>query len=76
LILTGIAANNCVLFTANEAYMRGFRLLVPSDCVASNLHEETQAALEQMGKVLKADTSAASIELPLGEWPGIKHAQP
>src|SRR5207248_2360578 len=26
LILTGIAANICVLFTANDAYMRDFRL--------------------------------------------------
>src|SRR5262249_7503759 len=36
LILTGIAGNNCVLFTANDAYMRDFRLVVPGDCIASN----------------------------------------
>ena len=35
LILTGIAGNFCVLFTAQDAYMRDFRLFVPSDCVAS-----------------------------------------
>ncbi|HET7298890.1 MAG TPA: isochorismatase family cysteine hydrolase, partial [Burkholderiales bacterium] len=34
LILTGIAGNFCVLFTAQDAYMRDFRLLVPRDCVA------------------------------------------
>src|SRR5688572_6466896 len=33
LILAGIAGNNCVLFTANDAYMRDFKLFVPSDCV-------------------------------------------
>jgi nicotinamidase-related amidase len=54
-ILTGIAANICVLFTANDAYMRDFHLVVPSDCVASNTDEENRYALEQMRKVLKAD---------------------
>jgi nicotinamidase-related amidase len=41
-ILTGIAANICVLFTANDAYMRDLRLIVPSDCVALNTDEETR----------------------------------
>ena len=54
-ILTGIAANICVLFTANDAYMRDFHLVVPSDCVASNTEEENRHALEQMRVVLKAD---------------------
>jgi nicotinamidase-related amidase len=54
-ILTGIAANICVLFTANDAYMRDFRLMVPHDCVASNTDEDNRYALEQMRTVLKAD---------------------
>ena len=55
LILSGLAANICVLFTANDAYMRDFNLMVPSDCVASNTDEENRHALEQMRVVLKAD---------------------
>lgn len=55
-ILTGMAANICVLFTANDAYMRDFHLVVPSDCVASNTDEENRYALAQMKQVLKADT--------------------
>jgi nicotinamidase-related amidase len=55
-VLTGLAANICVLFTANDAYMRDLHLVVPSDCVASNTEEENCYALEQMRKVLKADT--------------------
>jgi nicotinamidase-related amidase len=55
-VLTGIAANICVLFTANDAYMRDFYLAVPADCVASNTEAENRNALEQMAKVLKADT--------------------
>ena len=55
-ILTGVAANICVLFTANDAYMRDLKIVVPSDCVASNTTDETAVALEQMRVVLKADT--------------------
>jgi nicotinamidase-related amidase len=54
-ILTGTAANICVLFTANDAFMRDFRLVVPIDCVASNTQELTAYAIKQMRTVLKAD---------------------
>jgi nicotinamidase-related amidase len=59
LVLTGVAGNICVLFTANDAYMRDFRLVVPRDCVASNTEEANQAAIEEMRRVLKADVRAA-----------------
>ena len=65
LILTGVAANICVLFTANDAYMRDFNLIIPSDCVASNTEEENENALNLMAQVLKADTTP-STELDLG----------
>lgn len=55
LILAGVAGNICVLFTANEAYMRDFNVIVPADCIASNTEEENCHALDQMAKVLKAD---------------------
>lgn len=55
LILTGVTADICVLFTANDAYMRDFNLVIPSDCVASSSAEENQHALELMERVLKAD---------------------
>ena len=56
LILTGIAGNFCVLFTANDAYMRDFNLLIPSDCCVSNTPRENEDALGLMRKFLKADT--------------------
>jgi nicotinamidase-related amidase len=65
LVLTGIAGNFCVLFTANDAYMRDFDLFVPSDCTASNTKRENDSALELMRKFLKADTrSSSKIVLP------------
>ena len=60
LVLTGVAANNCVLFTAHDAYMREFRLLVPRDCVASESEADNRYALEHMAKVLKADTASSA----------------
>jgi len=59
LILTGIAGNNCVLFTANDAYMRDFKLFVPCDCVVSIQPEDNDYALRQMKEVLKADIRPA-----------------
>jgi len=56
LILTGIATNICVLFTANDAYMRGYNLYVPRDCVAANTEKESEYSLNAMQNVLKADT--------------------
>ena len=60
LILTGIAGNFCVLFTANDAYMRDFHLFVPSDCTVSNTKKENDSALWLMKKFLKADTRSSS----------------
>jgi nicotinamidase-related amidase len=56
LILTGIAGNYCVLFTANDAYMRDYKLIVPSDCTVSNTKKENDQALTLMRNFLKADT--------------------
>lgn len=55
LVITGIAGNICVLFSANDAYIRGYRVVVPSDCVASNTADDTRRALQQMRTVLRAD---------------------
>jgi len=55
LIITGLATNICVLFTANDAYMRDFEILVPSDCVAANTNEDHEWSLREMEKTLKAD---------------------
>ena len=60
LILTGIAGNFCVLFTAHDAYMRDFRLVVPRDCLASEEETDNRHALEHMAKTCKADTGASS----------------
>ena len=55
LILTGVAGNSCVLYTAGDAYMRDFELVVPSDCVASLNPEDNSQALDHMKNMLNAE---------------------
>ena len=63
-IVTGIAGNICVLFTANDAYMRGLRIWAPSDCIVSNTAADNDAALRQIELVLKGDiTPSAQLQL-------------
>jgi nicotinamidase-related amidase len=59
LILTGVAGNFCVLFTAHDAYMRDYRLVVPEDCVASLSESDDRYALAHMARVTKADVRAS-----------------
>ena len=60
LILTGVAGNFCVLFTAHDAYMRDFHLVVPGDCIASQTEHEDRQVLAHLAKVTKADTRPSS----------------
>jgi len=64
LIVTGLTADNCVLFTASDAYLRDYHLVVPPDCVASIDPAHTRQALEHMRRVLKADlTPSTALDL-------------
>lgn len=64
LILTGVSTNSCVLFTADDAYMRDLEVAVPEDCVAACNAEEHNFAIEQMKNMLKADVRpAAELDL-------------
>ena len=64
LILTGLTADICILFTASDAHMRDYHLWIPSDCVASQDENENTRALDFMQRVLEADIRP-STELDL-----------
>lgn len=55
LILTGVTTDICILFTANDAYMREHQVIIPKDCVAAVKSKENKAALEYIERVLKAE---------------------
>jgi nicotinamidase-related amidase len=63
LIMAGIAADNCVLFTASDAYVRKFRVWVPGDCVVSLRALDRKRALDHMRRVLKADVRSSLAHL-------------
>jgi nicotinamidase-related amidase len=60
LILTGLTGDICVLFTAHDAYMRDFNLVIPADCVASSDPEENAHTLEKMERLMDADISPSN----------------
>ena len=60
LILTGIAGDICVLFTANDAYMREYGLSIPRDCIASETEEDNDSALHIINKTIEADMTGST----------------
>ena len=59
LILTGLTTDSCVSFTAADAFLRDFHVIVPEDCVAAIDPEDHAHALRSMARVMKVDVRAA-----------------
>jgi len=57
LILAGFATDICILFTANDAYMRDYRLYIPSDCVAAETTKAHRSTCVHMKRFLHANIS-------------------
>jgi nicotinamidase-related amidase len=60
LVLTGVSSHQCVLFTAADAYVRNYQLVVPRDCVAASNAKDNELALRYFSNVLKADVLSSS----------------
>lgn len=60
LILTGISSDICVLFTANDAYMRDYKIIIPQDCVAAVKPKYNKDILKYVERVLKADIRSSN----------------
>jgi nicotinamidase-related amidase len=58
LIITGLTADMCVFATAQDAYIRQYRIWVPSNCVAAVSAHVEKSSLEHMRRAMKADTRA------------------
>jgi len=54
-VLTGVAADSCIMFTAHDAYLRKYALRIPSDCVAAERDADRRMALAYLARVTKAD---------------------
>lgn len=59
LVLTGIAADACVLTSAYDAKMHGYQLHIPLDCVAAITDARCELALRIMNASLRAAIDAS-----------------
>lgn len=74
LILTGLAADICVLFTAADAHMRDYDLWAPADAVVANSADRKDWALEIMRQSMHAETRPVA-EYSLDQWLADKEAR-
>ncbi|MGE5452758.1 MAG: cysteine hydrolase family protein [Acidobacteriota bacterium] len=65
LLLTGVAAEQCLLASAFDALMRDYEVICPQDCLASHSQERHDQAMRHLTDVLKVDTRP-STQL---DWP-------
>jgi nicotinamidase-related amidase len=65
LILTGLLGNSCVLYTGADAYMRGFHIVVPPDCVVSLTPAANSDALKLMRETLNATITVSGSVLEI-----------
>ncbi len=65
LILTGLLADSCILMTASDAHMRGYRVVVPPDCVSARTTADHSRALEQLRRQIVHSDIRPSADLPL-----------
>lgn len=69
LIIAGFTGDICILFTAIDAHIRDYRLILPSDCIVSQDMDENARILSYAARVLDADIRRAT-ELSLPAAPG------
>ncbi len=60
IVLCGVVTEQCILYSALDAYVRQLHVAVPRDAVAHIDPELSRAALEMMHRNMDADLSAAA----------------
>ena len=59
-IIVGVATHICVLHTAADAYFRGYRVVVPRDCVNAPTDEENEWGLRYIQRMYGAVVEESS----------------
>ena len=67
LILTGVVTDICIQHTAADAFFRGYKLIVPKDCVEAVDESAQKAAIEYLKKVYGCEITTAD-ELLKKKW--------
>ena len=67
IILTGVTTDICILFTAHDAYMRGYHVQIPEDCSGAVDPGHHEQAIKFLKRVADADVkSGENIEFGTG----------
>lgn len=67
IVITGVAADICILFTAADAHMRAYDIWIPKDAVASEDDQHRDWALDIMRKSMDAEVRSTA-GLSLADW--------
>jgi nicotinamidase-related amidase len=66
-VLAGFTTDQCVLFTASDAFLRDYELFVPEDCTDTVASEDAAPALRLMRERLHAKTDSSPLD-----WDALK----
>src|SRR6266566_828652 len=66
ILIAGFTTDNCVLFTASDAYLRDLDIILPPDCSTAVTIEHHQRAIEYMERVLHVK-AVPSTEIDFSE---------
>ena len=66
-ILTGIVTDICIQHTAADAFFRGYKIVIPKDCVEAVDAATQEAAIKHMKKVYRPEITT-SKELLKKKW--------
>jgi nicotinamidase-related amidase len=64
LVICGLATDMCVQLTAADAFLREFKVWVPSDCTAAETQQAKDTAIAYMASVLKCDVRPSTAAHP------------
>jgi nicotinamidase-related amidase len=59
LVITGLTADICVFATAQDGYIRKYKVRVPANCVAACSANDEKGSLQHMARTMKADIRPA-----------------
>ena len=65
-VLTGLVTHICVQHTAADAFFRGYRVVVPGDCVQAPTEEAHEASLRYMEEMYGAEVTSSETLMEAG----------
>jgi nicotinamidase-related amidase len=71
LVLTGLVTNICIQHTAADAFIRGYRVVVPRDCVEAPSDEAQRSSLIYMEEMYKAEITTSNALMGGGSAGGM-----